>query len=417
MSLLLKNAHLYRPESNSNGKQSDILIEMGTITSLDGGNARKEIDLDGKMVFPGWFDFNAHFNDPGLEYKEDIGSGSSTASMGGFTDVQVIPNTTPPLETKTDIKYILHKAPSLVNLHVSAALSEGLKGENLTEIYDLKDAGATSFTDGDIPIWNAKLLLKALQYTSQIDSPIIQLPRDPSLAENTHMHEGKVSTLLGLRGEPSLSEELIIMRDLEILKYSGGKIHFSRISSANSVELIRKAKQQGLSVTCDTGIHQLLFVDASIGDFDTNYKSLPPFRTDGDRKALINGVKDGTIDVICSSHRPQDIESKHLEFDLAEPGTISLQTFYSSLLELTEYVPLETLISCITSNPRAILGLESCEMKEGALAKLTIVDPLKTWTLDEKTNESRSRNSPFWGSELKGKVVGVVNRDNYHFNE
>lgn len=415
MSLLLKNAHVVDPASSGHDKKLNLLIENGKITSLQGSKAVKEVDLEGKIVFPGWFDFNAHFNDPGLEYKEDIDSGCKTASLGGFTDVQVIPNTSPPLETKSDVKYVLHRASPLVDLHISAALSENLNGENLTEIFDLKHSGAGSFSDGDNPIWNAKLLLKALQYTSPLNVPIIQFPRDRSLSENTHMHEGKVSTLLGLRGEPALSEELMVMRDLEILKYSGGRIHFSRVSSAKSVERIRKAKQEGQHVTCDTSIHQLLFTDEAATDFDTNFKNLPPFRMKSDREELISGIKDGSIDVICSNHRPQDRESKHLEFDLAEPGSISLQTFYSSLLKLSKVISWETLIQCISWKPREILGLEPCVIQEGASAKLTIVDPDANWVLDDETNVSKSKNSPFFGENLKGRVIGVVNRESYEF--
>lgn len=415
MSLLLKNAQIFDPESAHHGNKCDILIDKGKIASLEGEKAEEVIDLDGKLVFPGWFDFNAHFNDPGFEFKEDIDSGSMVACMGGFTDVQLIPNTSPPLETKSDIKYILHRKSLLVDLHVSAALSEGLRGENLTEIYDLKNAGAVSFSDGDKSVWNSELLLKALQYTSHVNAPIIQLPRDASLSNTSQMHEGVMSTSLGLKGEPRLSEELIVMRDIEILRYSGGKIHFSRISSMNSVEMIRKAKKEGLSITCDTSIHQLMFNDTSIQDFDTNYKNLPPYRCEEDRVALIEGVMDGTIDVICSNHRPQDRESKHLEFDLADYGAIALQTFYSSLIDISREIPFDKLIRCITSGPRRVLGLANHVVETGFQAKLTVVDPDRSWILNAKTNFSKSANSPFFEKNLKGMAIGTINGDSYNF--
>ena len=415
MNLLLKNAFVCDPASPGYGTHCDLLIENGVIASLQGGKTEKEIDLSSYEVFPGWFDLNAHFNDPGTEFKEDLDSGALVASNGGFTDVQLIPNTNPPLETKSDIKYVLHRKTPLVDLHISAALSEGLKGKNLTEIYDLKFAGASSFTDGDLPIWNAELLLKALQYTHTINSPIFQLAQDVSLSDNTHIHEGKMSTLLGLRGEPGISEELMVMRDIEILKYANGRVHFSRISSGKSVELIRKAKREGLNVTADTSIHHLIFTDEAVADFNTYMKNLPPFRSESDRKMLIKGVKDGTIDAICSNHRPQDQESKSLEFDLSEPGSTSLQTFYSSLLKLSSDIPMETLIKCITLNPRKLLNVDSVSIDVNMPAKLTIVDPQKEWVLDDTTNLSKSRNSPFWGEKLKGKVVGMVNKAAYAF--
>lgn len=413
MSLLFKNAQVFNPDFSERLQKSNILVEDGRITSFSGLEAEEEVDLEGKVIYPGWFDLNAHFNDPGLEYKEDLVSGSEVAIKGGFTDVQLFPNTSPPLETKSDVSYVLQKSISIVDLHVSAALSEGLKGENLTEIYDLRSAGVTSFTDGDLSIWNSKLLLKALQYTSKVEATIFQTPRDLALSEKTQMHEGKVSTFLGLPGEPSVSEELIIMRDIEILKYSGGSLHFSRVSSGHSIEIIRRAKAEGLKVTCDTSIHQLLFTDEDLTDFNTNFKNVPPYRTESDRQALIQGVVDGTIDAICSNHRPQDQENKDLEFDLAEPGSISLQTFYSSLLKLFDVIPEKTLVECISSKPRKVLGLEEAKIEEGAIAKMTIVDPYCKWTLDDSTNLSKSRNSPFWEQELTGKVVGLVNRDAY----
>ncbi|MEM6735861.1 MAG: dihydroorotase [Bacteroidota bacterium] len=415
MSLLLKSALISDFDSPYHHRKCDILIDKGIIFSLEGKTADQIVDLKGKTVCPGWFDLNANFNDPGKEYKEDIQSGSLVAAMGGFTDVQIVSDTTPPIETKTDVEYVKHRSQNGVNLHVSAALSEGLKGENLCEILDLHHAGASSVSDGDYPIWNSKLLLKALQYTSQIGLPIFQNPRDKHLSKNTDMHEGLVSTHLGMRGEPSLSEELTIKRDLDILKYSGGKLHFSRISCANSLELISDAKEKGLDVTTDVAIHHLLFTDESIGQFESNFKSIPPLRTDNDRKALLEGIKSGVVDAICSNHRPQDQESKQLEFDLAEPGAISLQTFYPSLLKIVDSVPFDLLLYCITNGPRKILRHDSITIDKNMPAKLTILDSECEWILNSVSNKSKSVNSPFWNQKLKGKVYGIVNGDFYNF--
>ncbi|MEP1093605.1 MAG: dihydroorotase [Cyclobacteriaceae bacterium] len=407
---MLKNALVLDLQSPYHNKKKDILIENGRITSFGKASSKKVIDCSGKIVTPGWFDLNANFCDPGFEFKEDLKSGSTAASNGGFTDVNLMPITNPSILTKSDVEYIKSREFPEVNLHVSGALSQNRDGENLTEMIDLQHAGVESFSEGDRPISNAKLLLKALQYTSQMNIPIFQNARDVNLSENAQMHEGVASTGLGLKGEPSLSEELVVARDLAILEYSGGRIHFSKISAAESVDLIRKAKKKKLNVTCDVSIHHLLFTDSHLRNFDSTFKSLPPFRTEVDRKSLLKGVVDGTIDAICSDHRPQDSESKKLEFDLADAGTISLQTFLPALLKIKE-APLEVLIDKVTNGPRKVLGLDSVSIKKGAEAKITIFDVKYEWQLDKNTNSSKSVNSPFWEENLTGKVTGTVNGD------
>ena len=408
MSLLLKNAVVTDLQSPHHNKKKDIFIKGGIIESFGSVKANRVIDCSGKLVTPGWFDLNAHFCDPGNEFKEDVNTGSSSASHGGFTDVNLLPHTSPPIQTKGDVEYLLTKGSNLIDIHISASVSENLEGENLTEMLDLYHAGARSFSEGDLPIWNTQLLLKALQYTSDAGVPIFQNARDIRLSQHTHMHEGVESTNLGLRGEPTLSEELTIGRDLQILKYAGGRLHFSQVSSAKGVALIKKAKKEGLNVTCDVAIHHLLFTDKSVQDFDSTYKSLPPFRTDTDRKALLKGLKEGVIDAVCSAHRPQDLESKQLEFDLADAGAISLQTFLPSLLSVEE-VPFELLIEKITHGPREILGMENVKIDKGSAAKLTIIDKDRKWVLNEESSQSKSKNSPFWEAELTGKVVGTIN--------
>ena len=410
MSLLLKNALVVDLRSPYHNKKKDIFIKNGRIESFGNTSSKKVIDCSGKIVTPGWFDLNAHFCDPGFEFREDIGSGSKTASHGGFTDAHLMPHTNPPIVSKSDVEYLKGKEGGNVSLHVSAAVSQHLEGENLTEMMDLMHSGARSFSEGDKPISNTKLLLKALQYTSQLNVPIFQNARDAHLSSKTQMHEGKISTGLGLKGEPSLSEDLVVSRDLAILKYSGGKIHFSKISSAQSVDLIRKAKQSNLNVTCDVSIHHLLFNDSSLSEFDSIFKSNPPFRSENDRKALLKGVKDGTIDAICSGHRPLDQESKKLEFDLAEEGAISLQTFFPALKKIDQ-IPFEVLVERITNGPRGILGLDEVTIQKGAIAKLTILAPEQEWVLDKTTNFSKSTNSPFWEQKMTGKVAGTINHE------
>ncbi|MEQ9403148.1 MAG: dihydroorotase [Cyclobacteriaceae bacterium] len=410
MSLLLKNALILDLQSPYHNKKKDIFIKNGLIESFENHSSKQTIDCEGALVTPGFFDLNASFCDPGLEFREDIQSGSLSASSAGFTDVNLLPDTKPVIQSKSDVEYILARQTKAVDLHISAAISENLEGENLTEMIDLSRAGAESFSEGDGPIWNTKLLLKALQYTSQIGVPVFQNARDPHLSNDTHMHEGLVSTSLGLKGEPSLTEELTIERDLSVLRYSGGEIHFSKISTSEAVNLIRKAKKEGLRVTCDVAIHHLLFVDKSVEGFNSIYKSLPPYRSESDRKALIRGLSDGTIDAISSGHRPLDQESKQLEFDLSDPGNTSMQTFFPSLLKVSG-IPLEVLIERITHGPRGVLGIGKTGLIEGSVAKIAILNKSENWILDKQSNLSKSNNSPFWGETLTGKVRATINRD------
>jgi dihydroorotase len=411
MSLLLKNVKIVDPNSDFNQSITDIFIHEGVITDFEARESDFTFDLRGKEVSPGWFDLNAHFNDPGREHKEDITSGLQVAMAGGFTDVQLFPHTIPPIQTKNDVEYLRNNSTEGVDLHVCALFSVDQKDERLTEFYDLRQAGATAFSNGDLPISNAHLLLNGLKYSNDLGTPIFQNGFDLNLFMGTHMHEGKVSTELGLRGEPVLSEEITLLRDIKLLAYAGGHLHFTKISSAGSLELIREAKSNGLRVTCDTSIMHLLFNETAIGDFNTTFKNTPHLRSESDRMALIEGIKDGTIDAICSNHRPQDVDDKEMEFDLAASGMISLQTMYPALLLLKEEIPIELLIRKLTSGPRAILGKDELSIKRGAPARLTIMDPEERWNFDADTNLSQSINSPFWGQELKGKVIGTVNND------
>ena len=412
MKITLSNATIFDPSSKFHHKKADILIENGIISDIGKDlKGKKPIDCSGKVVYPGFSDMCAHFCDPGYEYKEDLRSGSEVARAGGFTDVALLPNTDPVTETKSDVEYIKSQARHGVDLWPIAAASEQASGENLTEMLDLYQAGAVAFSDGVNGIWNTELLLKALQYVQKFDGLIINRPKDRHLSMHTHMHEGVSSTLLGLKGEPAVSEELAVQRDLEILSYTGGRLHFSQISSARSVKLIGKAKKQGLNVTCDVGIFQLIFTDEDVVNFDSNFKSDPPFRTENDRKALVKGLKDGTIDVIVSGHQPQDSENKDLEFDLAAFGLISQQTLYSLLVRLSKEIPMEILISALTTQPRKILGLHQVIIEKGAAAKLAVADAEAEWTFDAATNQSKSINSPLFGTQLKGKVVGIINGD------
>ena len=410
MKLLITNAQIFDPASKFHSKLQDVLIEDGRIAKVGKNlSAKQKLDIGGKLICPGFVDLFAHFNEPGFEQKEDIQSGIASALFSGFTDVCVIPNTDPVLETKSDINFVTSRSAKGVTLHPIAAVSLATEGENLTEILDLHHAGAIAFSDGVKPIWNSELLLKTLQYVARFGGLVITRPKDHHLSQFAQMHEGPVSTVLGMKGEPALSEEIAIKRDLDILRYAGGKIHFTQISTAGAVELVKGAKKEGLQVTCDVAIHQLMYTDQQLMTFDTNLKVDPPFRLERDRRALISGVKSGVIDAIVSGHQPQDMESKELEFDLSEFGICSLPTVYSNLLKLDVELPLELSVPRITSSPRKILGLDEVSIAEGFPARLAIFDPEVNWVFDAVTNPSKSSNSPQLGEELTGRCRGVIN--------
>lgn len=417
--ILLKSVKIIDPASPFHLQTQDVRLLNGVIEEIGKIEAKGEglKILEGKnlILTQGWFDLRANFNDPGHEHKEDLVSGSQAAMLGGFTEVALLPNTHPVIQTKNDIHYI-KKNSGLVNLHAIAAITKDLKGEDLTEMIDLHEAGAVAFSDGEKTLYHSDILLKTLQYLQKFNGLLINRPEDKWLALFGQMHEGLVSTQLGMRGIPALAEELMMMRDLRLLEFGGGKIHFSTISTAEGVDLVRKAKARKLKVTCDVAAHQLYFTDEALQDFDTNYKVSPPLRDERHRKALIEGLKDGTIDAIVSAHTPQDEESKKLEFDLAESGIIGLQTVLPILARLSPEMGWETLIEKISSGPRNILGRSTTNIAKGQKANLTLFDSEENWILNSKTNASKSVNSPFWNLSLKGRVKMVANNGFVFFN-
>lgn len=411
MKIYIKNARIIADDFNHQANYH-ILISNGIIAKLSdqafsATEADLEVDATGCYLSAGWFDLRANFTDPGLEHKEDLESGASAAAAGGFTAVALLPNTAPTIDNKKGIRYIKGgNSARLTQLYPLGAVTMGAKGEELAEMIDLRQAGAIAFSDGTHPITNSGIILKSLQYLQQFNGLLMNQPTEASLVRGGQMHEGINSTLLGMQGMPSLAEEMAIARDLKLLRYTGGRIHFSCISSAEGVELIRRAKEEGLAVSCDVTAAHLLFTDENLMDFDANYKIDPPLRTENDRQALLKGLKDGTIDAIVSDHQPQDTESKKLEFDLAEFGMIGLQTFYASLNALNE-LDVALLVKKVAQAPRQILGLPAIEIKEGAVADLTLFSADHVWRYDENTRLSKGINSPFLNQDLKGKAMGV----------
>lgn len=419
MDIVFREVKIIDNRSPFHNTIQNILIRDGKIDKIGDTNFRAEKTIEGKgmKISNGWFDMRANFNDPGMEYKEDIQSGCDAATAGGFTGVAILPNTDPVIQTKSHIEYIKSKSAAfLPDVFPMASLTIDAKGEDLTEMIDLYKAGAVAFTDGEVPSWNTDILLKSLIYLQKFDGLLINKPEDRMLTQFGDMNEGPTSTMMGMKGMPALAEELMIKRDLDILAYTGGKIHFSNISSKGAVSIIRNAKKKNINVTCDVSIHHLLYEEGALKTFDSNFKSNPPFRTSADRNALIKGINDGTIDAIVSSHSPQDEENKKLEFDKAAFGLLGLQTFWPAMNSLKKEIGLDLLIEKITSAPRKILKLRESSINEKQQANLTLFSEKATWKFDGTANKSKSTNSPMFNTELKGKVLAVVNGNKHYFD-
>ncbi len=419
MKIFIQSATILNSNSPFHKKKKNVLIHNGRITEVGDKKyaADKVINAAGMILSVGWFDLGAYVGDPGYEQKEDVSSLLKTAAAGGFTELAVLPNTNPAVQSKNEISYLTNGNDNrLVQLHAIASVTRNNKGEELTEMIDLHENGAVAFTDGLKPLWHTDIFLKALQYVQKFNGLLIDHPEDIWLNSFGQMHEGLQSTMLGLKGMPRIAEELALSRNIELLQYTGGRVHFARLSTAKSVELVKAAKKRGLKVSCDITGYQPLLDDSLLDNFDTNYKVNPPIREKADREALIKGLNDGTIDVLCSGHLPQDDESKNLEFDLADFGMTNLQTFASNLTTLSALVEWEDLIEKVTSAPRILLNREVPVLDVDQKANLTLFDPGHVWTLDGKSNLSKSKNSPWFGKQVKGKAVAVFNNSRNWFD-
>lgn len=377
----------------------------------------KVIDGSNKCVSPGWFDLRVTTGDPGFEHRETLYSASQAAMAGGFTGVALLPNTEPVIQSKNDVSYLIRATEKiLVDFVPLGAITRNTKGLELTEMLDLSEAGAHGFSDGCHPVWHSGILTKALQYLQKIDKVLINQSHDPYLSKEGVVSEGVNSTLKGLKGIPHLSEELAISRDLDILRYAGGRLHFSTLSTTKGVDLIRKAKKEGLNVTADVASHHLVLTDAIVSQIDSKYKVFPPFRLEKDRKSLVKGLADGTIDCIVSDHQPFEDDMKKQEFDLAAFGSIGLETLFSVALKgVSDKVEIEQIIKSIAINPRNILGLQIPKVEKNEVANLTVFDTSSKWNYN--SSKSKSLNSAFLGEELIGRVSAVFNNSEVHINQ
>ncbi|WP_417443849.1 dihydroorotase [Joostella sp.] len=409
MNILLKSAKIIAPNSEFHQQTKDIFIENGIISkiedSITSSEDTKVIDLKNLHVSEGWFDSSVSIGEPGYEERETIENGLKTAALSGFTGIAVNPNANPIADTNADIGFLKAKAlGKATTLYPIGALTIKSESVDLAELFDMKNAGAVAFGDYQQPISNPNLLKIALQYAQNFDGLVLSFPQENKIAGKGIVNEEANGTKLGLKGIPALAEELQIARDLFILEYTGGKIHIPTISTEKSVSLIKEAKDKGLDVSCSVAIHNLILTDDALEEFDTNYKLLPPLRTKKDTQALINGLKDGTIDFVTSDHNPLDVEQKNVEFDHAMYGSIGLESAFGALHKILD---LEKTVEVLT-NGKSRFGIPTETIKVGSNTNLSLFNPEEAYVFSTKNIISSTKNSAFLGEELKGKSYGII---------
>ena len=413
--LLLKGGRVIDPAADFD-KVADVLIEDGVVRAVESGaraDGARVIDCAGKLVAPGFIDLHVHFREPGHEYKEDIASGSRAAAAGGFTTVCCMPNTNPPNDNRSVTDLIVRRAreAALVRVLPIGAISKGLKGESLAEMGEMKDAGIIAVSDDGMPVMNADLMRRALEYARTFDLLVSQHCEDHDLTAKADMHEGRVSTRLGLRGWPRVAEDIIVARDLLLTEAIGGaRYHVAHISSMGAVRLIREAKSRGLAVTAEVTPHHMTMTDESVLGYDTHCKVNPPLRSDEDREALLEAVKDGTIDCIATDHAPHSVLEKDCEFSDASYGINGLETTFPALLPLVKNGTLSALrlVEALSTSPARVGRIEGGSLKVGERADIVLLDPEARWTITREALRSRSHNTPLLNREVVGAVRMTV---------
>lgn len=406
--VLLKSALIHDPASSHHGKKRDVLVQGNRLLSIANeitDSKAKTVNGKGCIVSRGWTDLSARGGEPGAEFKEDFISLKKAARRGGYARIALLPSTLPAVDTKSAVHFLKGHSEIGCELLSLGGLSQKLEGKQLAEMFDMHQAGAVGFSDdrGDI---STELMCRALEYTHNFGGRMLVLPWDRGVNGNGQMHEGEVSVSLGMKGIPTLAEEIRVQRDIELLRYCGGKLHFMLVSSARSVEMIRKAKRDGLHVTCAVAAHQLLFTDDSLRTFDSNFKVIPPFRGKEERRALIAGLKDGTIDAIVSDHCPEDVEHKVREFDDAFFGISSLEsTFCTAFTALEKHMTPQEIIEKFTSGPEHVLGLDAHPISEDSNVSVSVIFTDEDTSFTSENWQSKSKNSPVLGMTLRGRVL------------
>ena len=413
--LLLRQVHVIDPGGPHHDAVVDVLLKNGRFAQIGSKISAGETPvLDGKgmHISPGWVDLQAHFRDPGEEYKEGIANGLDAAAAGGFTAVAVLPSTEPVMDSRASIQYLIRKSSGhAVQALPTGTLTKGLKGQQLAELFDLHQAGAVAFPDDRHAVRNARLMMLALQYAKGFGGLVISFPNDPDLSAGGQMHESPMSARLGLKGIAPEAEAIALMRDLALLEYTGGRLHVSTVSTAQGVALIRDAKQRKLAITASVAAHQLLLDDGCLRGFDTNYKVMPPLRDQQHMEALREGVKEGTIDVVVSDHRPEDVEHKKVEFGQAAFGMIGLETSYAAAnTALRGRMNVRRMVERFCHGPRAVLRMDVPHIAKDTEAEITLFDPEVDWTFGTDDIRSASRNTPFIGQHFVGRPLGIVAR-------
>lgn len=416
MNLLITGVSIADPSSQFNQQICDVRVEDGKIASIASQLTPKDDEtvFEGKGAYlsPGFFDLNCAVGDPGFETREDLESATATARAGGFTGLAVLPHTQPVLHSKSQIEYIVNKSKgNLVDVFPIGAISLDLEGTEMAELYDMQQAGAVAFSDGDKPIKDDGFMSRALQYAKGFDALLMVFPENKSIAGKAQINESSTSVLLGMQGVPALAEEMQISRDICLAGYHDAPIHIQNISTAGSVALIKKAKSEGIKITCDVAAHHLVFTEELLNDFDSNYKVKPPLRAASDIEALLNGLAEGTVDAISAQHRPQEIEQKDVEFGMAAYGIIALQTALPLLIKAG--LTATQIADKLAIAPRRILNLPLPVIEAGSQANFTLFNTDQQWLYSAASNPSKSANSPLLNQTLTGKVMLVYNNNKY----
>ena len=411
MNLILRKAKIIDPQSPFHNQTVDVKITNGSFekigVALPKSETHQEFEQQDLHISQGWFDTSVSFGEPGFEDRETIANGLETAAKSGFTSIALQPNSYPIIDNQSQVHFVKQKAKDFATeLFPIGALTKASEGKDLAELFDMKNAGAVAFGDYGKSLSNANLMKIGLQYVQDFDGLVIAFCQDETIKGSGVANEGIVSTRLGLKGIPNLAEELIVARNLFLLEYTGGKLHIPTISTAKSVALIKEGKKKGLNVTCSVAVHHLVLTDEKLQGFDSRYKVSPPLRTEEDRKALLAGIKDNTIDCITSDHNPIDIENKKMEFDLAKNGTIGLESAFGALQAV---LPLDKIIEKLTFG-KTILNIESQEIKEKNKVSISLFTTEDNWIFAKEYILSKSKNSAFLGQQMKGKAIGIYNQ-------